>query len=160
MGAGGFAVPGPAKSTTRSAVPSAGVALTSHGAVGSVPEMNTSVRLVRRASESACGSAHTFAVSTPGGGENILTSWYGRIFAARFMNSAQMGSADFAPSRFYSRLSSNPTHTTHSNSLVKPANHPSCEVPVFPAAGKVNPCDRMPAPVPLRNTSCIRLTIR
>ncbi len=67
------------------------------------------------------------------------------------MNSVQMGSADAAPSSFSSRLSSNPTQTTHSNREVNPANHPSCEVPVLPAAGTLKPRARAPAAVPLRS---------
>ena len=55
------------------------------------------------------------------------------------MKSAQIGSAECAPSRFSSRLSSNPTQTTQSRLLVNPANQPSCEVPVFPAAGRLKP---------------------
>jgi hypothetical protein len=72
------------------------------------------------------------------------------------MNSVQMGKADLAPSKFNCRSSSNPTQTTHSNWEVKPANHPSCEVPVLPAAGTRNPRARTPAPVPLRRTSSSR----
>src|SRR5207253_9311236 len=52
-----------------------------------------------------------------------------------------------APSRLRSRLSSKPIHTTHRSSLVNPANQPSRDVPVLPAAGRVNPFDRTPAPV-------------
>src|SRR5258708_6266773 len=69
------------------------------------------------------------------------------------MNSAQIGNADLAPSKLSSRLSSNPTHTTHRSSVVKPANQPSRDVPVLPAAGRANPRDRTATPVPLRSTS-------
>ena len=51
------------------------------------------------------------------------------------MNSAHMGAAEWAPSRSRSRLSSKPTQTMQSSSEVYPANQPSCEVPVLPAAG-------------------------
>src|SRR5690349_5717785 len=76
------------------------------------------------------------------------------------MNSVQIGSADLAPSRGSSVLSSKPTHTMARRFEVNPANQPSWEVPVFPAAGALKPRDRTPAAVPLRITSCMRLTIR
>ena len=61
---------------------------------------------------------------------------------ARFINSVQMGSADLAPSRLSSRLSSKPTQTTQRRSEVKPAHQPSREVPVLPAAGRRKPRER------------------
>ena len=80
------------------------------------------------------------------------------------MKSPQMGAALSAPGRSRWVLSSNPTHTTHSSSAVNPANHPSrkeLDVPVLPAAGAVKLyLGRMPAPVPLRSTSSIRLVTR
>ena len=79
---------------------------------------------------------------------------------ARFMNSVQMGSAECAPSISSSRLSSKPTQTMQSRSEVKPANQPSCEVPVLPAAGTVKPRERTPAAVPVRMTSSSMLTTR
>src|SRR5205807_3386611 len=97
--------------------------------------------------------------TTPAGG-GAKAFAYCRCWTARFMNSVQIGRADFAPSRFNSRLSSKPTHTTHSRSEVNPANHPSRDVPVLPAAGTVNPRARTPAAVPLRITSCSMFTIR
>ena len=43
---------------------------------------------------------------------------------------------------------------------VKPANQPSCEVPVLPAAGSAKPRERTAAAVPARITSSIMFTIR
>src|SRR2546422_6122789 len=67
------------------------------------------------------------------------------------MNSVQIGSADLAPSSLRSRPSSKPTQTTHSKFEVKPANQPSRDVPVLPAAGREKPRARAPAAVPLRS---------
>src|SRR6266446_3923582 len=55
------------------------------------------------------------------------------------MTSVQIGSADLAPSSLRSRPSSKPTQTTHSKFEVKPANQPSRDVPVLPAAGRSKP---------------------
>src|SRR5437870_8983894 len=74
------------------------------------------------------------------------------------MNSVQIGRADLAPSSFSSLLSSKPTQTTHKSWEVNPANQPSREVPVLPAAGALKPRPRTPAAVPLLITSCIRFT--
>src|SRR5262249_13870298 len=57
-----------------------------------------------------------------------------------------MGAAEEDPESPSSRLSSKPTQTTQSKLLVKPANQPSCDVPVLPAAGAVKPRARTPAP--------------
>ncbi len=75
------------------------------------------------------------------------------------MNEAQIGSADFAPSRPSSELSSKPTHTTQTMFGVYPANQPSRDVPVFPAAVPVNPIARAREAVPLLSTSCMMLVI-
>ena len=72
--------------------------------------------------------------------------------------SIQIGSAALEPSKSRSLLSSIPIHTTQSSSEVKPANQPSRDVPVLPAAGTLKPAAaRAPAAVPLRITSCIML---
>ena len=123
----------------------------SHWTVGSVPSIKTSERtLGQKGLASWPLSAQTSAALIPAMAWNDLTSRYGWSCAARFMNSVQIGNAERAPSNLYSPLSSKPTQTTHSSSLVKPANHPSWEVPVLPAAGSVKPRVRTPAPVPLR----------
>src|SRR5580692_1455618 len=63
-------------STTRSAVTAAGGTVVSHAAVGSVPEMNTSVRLVCTGSPPSAELlvVQIGAVTTPGAGANILVS--------------------------------------------------------------------------------------
>src|ERR1700722_16625962 len=70
----------------------------------------------------------------PGGGWKFSFILYCGKPVARFMNSAQTGAAEALPERPRSRLSSNPIQTTQSRFEVKPANQPSREVPVFPAA--------------------------
>src|SRR5713226_5791576 len=76
------------------------------------------------------------------------------------MKSAQIGAAVDPPARPRSRLSSKPIQITQTRLLVNPANQPSREVPVFPAAGKVNPLARTCAPVPLFKTSFRMLSTR
>src|SRR5260370_16579738 len=76
------------------------------------------------------------------------------------MKSAQIGAATAPPVIPRSRLSSNPIQITQSRLEVKPANQPSREVPVFPAAGKVKPRARTPAPVPWLSTSFSTLVYR
>ena len=76
------------------------------------------------------------------------------------MKSAQIGASAMPPVRPRSRLSSKPTQMTQTRLLVKPANQPSREVPVFPAAGSVKPRARTPAAVPWFMTSFIRLVTR
>ena len=76
------------------------------------------------------------------------------------MKSVQIGSADREPSMRRSRLSSKPTHTTHRSRLVNPANHPSREVPVFPAAGRLEAARPGPGGRPAAQTSCIMLSTR
>ena len=71
---------------------------------------------------------------------------------ASFMKLRPDGQGGIRAGRFSSRSSSYPTQATASRLEVKPANQPSCEVPVLPAAGNVNPRDRAPAPVPLLMT--------
>src|SRR5207244_9125867 len=71
---------------------------------------------------------------------------------ALVMKSAQIGASAAPPVIPRSRLSSKPIQITHSRLEVKPANQPSREVPVFPAAGRVNPCARTAAPVPRFST--------
>src|SRR2546429_1514371 len=75
---------------------------------------------------------------------------------ALVMKSAQIGASAAPPVIPRSRLSSKPIQITHSRLEVKPANQPSREVPVFPAAGRVNPCARTAAPVPRFSTSLNR----
>jgi len=53
---------------------------------------------------------------------------YAGSATARFMNSSQTGAAEDPPARPKSRLSSNPTHTTHNKLDVYPANQPSLDV--------------------------------
>src|ERR1019366_5773626 len=76
------------------------------------------------------------------------------------MNSVQIGAADEPPADPKSRLSSNPTHTTHNKFEVYPANQPSFDVPVFPAAGALNPMARTDTPVPRLITSSITFVTR
>src|SRR4030095_9190831 len=76
------------------------------------------------------------------------------------MNSAQIGAAVCPPANPRSRLSSKPIQITVTRFDVKPENQPSREVPVFPAAGKLNPRARTVAPVPLFNTSFNRLVTK
>ena len=66
------------------------------------------------------------------------------------MNAVQMGKATCEPLNPTARLSSKPTHTTVSRSGVNPTNQASRRslvVPVLPAASRVNPAARAPAPV-------------
>src|SRR5207247_9980670 len=99
--------------------------------------------------------------STPDGFEKyILSGSDGYNCVALIMNSVQMGNADRAPSRLRSRLSSYPTQAMARRSFVYPANHPSREVPVLPAAGNVKPRPRTPMPVPELITPCIRYVMR
>src|ERR1700752_2432340 len=97
---------------------------------------------------------------TPGGGSKFSVFTYAGSFTARFMKSAQIGAAVWLPERPRSRLSSNPIQITQRRFDVNPANQPSGEVPVFPAAGAVNPSERTEAPVPRLSTSSIKLVVR
>ena len=76
------------------------------------------------------------------------------------MKSAQMGAAVTPPARPKSRLSSNPIQITQTRLEVKPANQPSREVPVLPAAGSEKPRARTPAAVPRLSTSLSKLVTR
>src|ERR1051326_6993617 len=76
------------------------------------------------------------------------------------MNSAQIGATATPPVNPKSRLSSKPTKITVTRLEVLPANQPSREVPVFPAAGNANPLARTVAPVPLFKTSFNRLVTK
>src|SRR6266436_2562235 len=76
---------------------------------------------------------------TPSGIAKSFTSRYCARAVARVMKSAQIGAATAPPGSPRSRLSSKPIQITQSRFEVKPANHPSREVPVLPAAaGSVN----------------------
>src|ERR1700683_366175 len=97
---------------------------------------------------------------TPGGGSNSSVILYCGRATERFMNSGQMGAADALPERPRSRLSSNPTQTTQSKFEVNPANQPSRDVPVLPAASAVKPMERTVTPVPRLITSSIKLVTR
>src|ERR1700722_10693926 len=88
------------------------------------------------------------SATTPSGGSNGSVLRYAGSATARFMNSPQMGAAASPPAIPRSRLSSKPTQTMQSRLDVYPANQPSREVPVFPAAGALNPLARTVAPVP------------
>src|SRR5439155_4069709 len=122
---------------------------------GSVPAMKTSSTEAGQppatASSPLSGSIVTDAI--PAGRMNGCGSRYPELATARFMNSAQIGAAAAAPDNPSSRLSSKPTQTAQTRFDVNPANQPSWEVPVLPAAGAVNPCARTPAPVPRLMTS-------
>src|SRR5262249_31941669 len=74
---------------------------------------------------------------TPAVAWNALASRYGLNVATRVINSVQIGSAEGEL-----LTSSRGCHHTQSNALVNPANQPSCEVPVLPAAGSVRPRER------------------
>src|SRR5882762_4353285 len=76
---------------------------------------------------------------TPSGMVKSFTSRYCASEVARIMKSAQMGAATTPPVNPMSRLSSKPIQITQRRLEVNPANHPSREVPVLPAAGSVNP---------------------
>src|SRR5258708_36539136 len=76
------------------------------------------------------------------------------------MHSAQTGAAVAPAVSPISRLSSNPIQITVTRFEVNPANQPSREAPVFPAAGNVNPRALTLAPVPLFKTSFIQLRPR
>src|SRR5450432_713803 len=86
---------------------------------GSVPAMNTSGRELGQAGvDGIPDSGSTSTETIPVGALNGFVSRYSRYPSARFMNSAQIGAAECAPSRLSSLLSSNPTHTTQSSSEV------------------------------------------
>src|SRR5580704_3476460 len=132
-----------------------------HCSTGCVPSIKYSVRTLGHAAVASCPDAGSiWTPTTPAGAANSLTFRYSRCSWARFINSAHTGSAECAPSRLSSRLSSNPTHTTQISFDVKPANQPSCEVPVLPAIGKLIPRDHTLAPVPVRTTASKSWSIR
>src|SRR5580658_1927786 len=132
-----------------------------HTSVGSLPAMKYSCTLCGQeefASWPDFGSI--ISAITPGGGSKSAVFLYCGRATARFMNSAQMGAADALPERPRSRLSSKPTHTTQSRFEVNPANQPSREVPVLPAASAVKPMERTLTPVPRLMTSSMMLVVR
>src|SRR5579863_4434630 len=123
--------------------------------------MKTSSRVTGHSGVASCKvSESILTVTIPGGGRKVSVSLYAGNVTARFINSVQMGAAEDPPANPKSRLSSNPTHTTHNKFEVYPANHPSFDVPVFPAAGVVNPIARTEAPVPRLITSSITLVTK
>ena len=97
---------------------------------------------------------------TPSGIAKSFTSRYCESDVARIMKSAQIGAAKTPPVSPTSRLSSKPIQITHRRLEVNPANHPSRDVPVFPAAGRVKPRARTPAAVPRFMTSFSKLSTR
>src|SRR4029077_6598902 len=105
-------------------------------------------------------SGSIITACTPCGISKSLTSLYAGNSVAFFMNSAQIGAAVAPPASPRSRLSSNPIQITVTRFEVYPANQPSRDVPVFPAAGNENPRARTVAPVPLFKTSINKLVTR
>ena len=79
---------------------------------------------------------------------------------ARSMKSAQTGAVRSAARYSEIAIVVKPDPNYVSKFEVYPANQPSREVPVFPAAGSVKPRARTPAPVPLFRTSLRRLVTR
>src|ERR1700677_1898315 len=158
-GGGGFGLP-PLPKRCESQLPCA-EAPWPQTSVGSLPAMKyswTDCAHDELASWPLCGSIVT--CKTPSGWSKSTGFLYSGSVTARFMNSAQIGAAEALPERPRSRLSSNPTHTTQSRFDVKPANQPSRDVPVFPAAIGVNPIERTVTPVPRLITSFMMLVVR
>src|SRR5215472_1795818 len=87
------------------------------------------------------GSTSALTIPSGGFGKPSPPS-SGLSASACFIKLVQIGNADFAPSSPSSELSSNPTQTTHNRFGVYPANQPSRDVPVLPAAVAVNPIAR------------------
>ena len=113
-----------AGSITRSAVET-GMLCSGHCCTGCVPSINCSTSLRGHESPASCPlSMQILAETMPDGCANGFASLYCRIAAARFMNSAQMGRAECAPSRSNSRLSSKP-HPNHAEQLGGKAGEPS-----------------------------------
>src|ERR1700684_2586137 len=108
--------------------------------VGSVPAMKTSSRVVGHCGVASCSDCGSMATcTTPDGDSKGFVSLYSGSGTACLMQSPQIGAAAMVPESPRSRLSSNPTQITHTRFDVNPANQPSREVPVFPAAGGVKP---------------------
>src|ERR1700733_16102363 len=117
--------------------------------VGSVPAMKTSSRVVGHCGVASCSDCGSIATcTTPDGDSNAFVSLYSGSATACFMKSPQIGAAAMVPESPRSRLSSKPTQITHTRFDVNPANKPSHDVHVFPAAGGVKPIARTDAPVP------------
>src|SRR5271156_3382590 len=158
MGGGGGSVPLPNGYET---LFEADPACWPHTSVGSLPAMKyswTDCGQLELAKSPVFGSI--ISAITPGGGSKSSVILYCGRAVARFMNSAQTGAADALPERPRSRLSSNPTQTTQSRFEVNPANQPSREVPVLPAAVGVKPKERTVTPVPRLMTSSMMLVVR
>src|ERR1700691_200482 len=129
--------------------------------MGCVPARNTSLRVFGQFAVASWPVSESMsAVTMPSGAENACTLWYSRWACALFINSVQIGRALRAPSNLESRLSSKPTPTHPMSLEVNPANQPSRDVPVFPAAGRLNPRLRTSAPVPELSTSSIIFSTR
>src|SRR5262245_49406685 len=110
--------------------------------VGAVPAMKTSWNVCSHEPLASWRvSASSLTNSIPEGASKYV--WSGSLggynCVAFNMNSVQIGRAERAPSRLRSRLSSYPTQAMTRKSFVYPANQPSRDVPVLPAAGNVNP---------------------
>ena len=161
--AGGFGEPPPKMCERKDPEAVAGPCppCSSQSCVGSDPATYTSSRVVGQLGVATCRDSGSITVeSMPSGFSNGPAFRYPGSLVALIIKSAQIGATATPPVRPKSWLSSKPTQITQTRSVVKPENQPSRDVPVFPAAGRVNPFCRTAAPVPLLSTSCSTLSTR